>query len=118
MTPKRTPKRTPAADHDTLDLALRPKPSTTILEVQRKIALGKAKRELAMTEAEWLRLQQEMVEFLKQMDGKDRTNEDAAVAFLNETGAKDRFFGMLSGGEAEGMLVNKAGFAWGINDDQ
>lgn len=114
-----TPKRTLVADgDDTLELPLRPKPSTTILEVQREIALRKAQRELGMTQPEWLRLQQEIVKFLKEMDGKDRTNEDVAVAFLNDTGAKDRFFGMLAGEEPEGMLVNRAGLAWGINDDQ
>jgi hypothetical protein len=44
-------------------------------------------------------------------------NEDAACTFLDAP-ARRTAFGMLAGGEAEGMLVNRGGLAWGINDDQ
>ena len=105
-------------DADALDLTLGTGPSTTIGEVQREIALRPIKQELGIGQAEWLRLQQEILKFMRHENGEPRTNEDAAVAFLNDTGAKDRFFGLLAGGEAEGMLVNRAGLAWGIDDHQ
>ena len=107
-----------AEGEDELDLALVLKRPTTIREVQREIVLNQVKEKLGITQAEWLRLQQEIRKFLKLSEGKDRTDEDAALLYLNDTGAKDRFFGLLAGGEAEGMLVNRAGLAWGIDDDE
>lgn len=105
-------------DEDALDLTLARNPSTTIEEVHHDIALEQVKQKLGITQAEWLRLQQEILKFLKQMKEGHKSNEDAALAFLNDTNAKDRFFGLLAGGEAEGMLVNRAGLAWGIHDQQ
>jgi len=114
-----TPKKRKATHNDDpLNVALATKQSRTILEVQRALTLRQAKDKLGVTQAEWLRQQQEVLKFLKRDEGEYSTDEDAAYAFLDGTGAKDRFFGMLAGGEAEGMLVNRGGLAWGINDDQ
>ncbi|KAI9877437.1 MAG: hypothetical protein M1830_003894 [Pleopsidium flavum] len=114
-----TPKRRKAMHNDDpLNLALATKQSTTILEVKRDLALQQAKNKLGVSQAEWLRLQQELLKFLKHDEGMYSTDEDAAYAFLDVTGAKDRFFGMLAGGEADGMLVNRGGLAWGIDDDK
>ncbi len=105
-------------NEDCLDLALATKKPTTIREVQRDFALQQAKTKLGVSQAEWLRLQQEILKFLKQDPEDYGTNEDLAIVFLHDTDAKDRFFGLLSGGEAEGMLVNRGGLAWGIDDDE
>ena len=101
-----------------LDLTIATEPSTTIHEIKRELVLRAVKEELGITQEGWLRLQHEIVEFLNEKGGEKGTDEDAALAFLNDTGAKDRFFGFLSGRKAEGMLVNRDVLAWGVDDDR
>jgi hypothetical protein len=105
-------------DEDTSVLAFARGPPNSIEEVQRRISLQQAKRKLGIVEADWLPLQQEISKYLKSTIDEYRTNTTAALAFLHDTGAKDRYFGLVADEEAEGMLVNRAGLAWGFDDDQ
>lgn len=86
--------------------------------MQRRNSLQQAQRKLGIVEADWLPLQQEISKYLKSTIDEYRTDTTAALAFLHDTGAKDRFFGLQTGEEAEGMLVNRAKLAWGFDDDQ
>lgn len=86
--------------------------------MQRRTALKQAQRKLGIVEADWLPLQQEISKYLKSTINEYRTDTTAALAFLHDTGANDRFFGLQAGEEAEGMLVNRAKLAWGFDDDQ
>ena len=117
----KTPLGTTAATartDDRLNFKLALKPATTVDGLVQSLALGNVKEELCMSSAEWLRFQQEIVKFLDQGEWLYESYNEAAYAFLEGTGANERFFGILPGAEAEGMLINRGGLAWDLDNDR
>ena len=111
-------KSTTIRTDDRLNLKLAFKPANTATGLVQSLALVDAKEELCMSSAEWLRFQQEIIRFLGSAEWLYESCREAAYAFLEGTGANERFFGMLAGGEAEGLLVNRGGLAWDLDNDR
>lgn len=107
-----------ARTDDRLNLKLSLGLATTATGLVQSMALDNAKEELCMSSAEWLRFQQEIIRFLAQGEWLYHSYHEAAYAFLEGTGANERFFGMLPGGEAEGLLINRGGLAWDLDNDR
>lgn len=107
-----------ARTDDRLKLKLSLGPATTATGLVQRLALVDAKEELCMSSAEWLRFQQEIIRFLDQGEWLYQSYHEAAYAFLEGTGANERFFGMLPGAEAEGLLINRGGLAWDLDNDR
>lgn len=103
---------------DRLKLKLALKPASTATGLVQSLALVDVQEELCMSSAEWLRFQQEIIRFLDQGEWLYLSYHEAAYAFLEGTGANERFFGMLAGAEAEGLLVNRGGLAWDLDNDR
>ena len=111
-------KSTTAGIDDRLSLKLALKPATTATGLVQSLALVHAKEALCMSSAEWLRFQREIIRFLNQGEWLYESYHEAAYAFLEGTGANERFFGVLADAEAEQLLVNRGGLAWDIDNDR
>lgn len=107
-----------ARPDDRLKLKLSLGPATTATGLVQSLALVDAKEELCMSSAEWLRFQQEIIRFLDQGEWLYQSYHEAAYAFLEGTGANERFFGLLPGAEAEGLLINRGGLVWDLDNDR
>ncbi|KAI9819263.1 MAG: hypothetical protein M1827_007419 [Pycnora praestabilis] len=113
----------PDPKDDALDLNPFVQRATTTRDLQRDINLQQAQEKLGIDGAEWLRLQQDVKNFISRPnDSRDRSDQEAlmtATAFLESGGAvkmADKFFGFLGEAVTDLILVNRGGLVWGVDD--
>lgn len=107
---------------DITDYGAIPMTPVTPVALYHDIILRETKKALGVDENGWTALLQDVKKFLERRGGAGMADDgNLADQFLN-SGKKvkmgDKYFGILPGAEAEGLLINEGGWCWGLEDEK
>ncbi len=107
---------------DIIDYGAQPLMPVTSTSIYHDIILSDTKTALGVDKNGWAALQQDVKKFLARGGGAGKDdNVEVAKQFLESGGRVkmgDKYFGILPGAEAEGLLINEGGWCWGLEDDK